>query len=58
MKQRYLRLDDTIEFGKHKGADVEDLIDDDPGWLAWAYENDVVEFDSEVISIMEKKKII
>gem|GEM_PF-3797951 len=58
MRQSQLRLDDVLSFGKHKGCEVEDLLDDDPRWLAWIYEQDNDIFDCEVIAEMEKRKII
>ena len=58
MKQKYLELDDVMEFGKHKGCDVEDLIGDDPDYLAWLHERDVVEFSDELVTILEKNKVI
>ena len=58
MKQSQLRLDDGLNFGKHRGCEVEDLLDDDPGWLAWIYEQDDDIFDCEVIEEMQKRKII
>jgi len=58
MKRKNLRLDDVLDFGKHKGCQIEDLIDDDPSYLAWLYDQDENVFDSEVIQILEKRKII
>lgn len=58
MAFRPLTLEDLMPFGKHKGEQVEDLIDDDPSYLAWLYENDKCEFDADVIRLMEANKII
>ncbi len=59
MSFRPLRLSDVIPFGKkHKGDQVEDLIYDDPNYMAWLYNEEVVEFDDEVIKQLEEKKII
>ncbi len=56
--QGYLRLDDIFEFGKHIGDEVEDVIEEDPQYMAWLDEEEVIEFDPEVIAVLEKKKII
>lgn len=32
-------LDTILDFGKHRGKTVEDVLADDPGWLLWALEN-------------------
>lgn len=58
IKRTDLRLDDFLYFGKHKGMQVEDLLDDDPGYLCWLYEENAEIFDSEVLKEMEKRKII
>ncbi len=52
------RLTDHISFGKYKGEQIEDLIYDDPGYMAWLYEEEVIAFDEEVIRIMEERKIV
>ena len=53
-----LRLSDSMPFGKHKGEEIEDLIYDQPGYLAWCVSEEVVVLDSEVIKQLEDKKII
>ncbi len=58
IKQDNVRLSDVLDFGKYKGEQVEDLLDDDPQYLAWCHDNDVIEFDVEVIAELEKRKII
>jgi len=35
----FLRMTDELEFGKHKGATVEKMLEVDPGWIRWAVEN-------------------
>lgn len=32
-------LDSKLDFGKHRGRKVEDVLEDDPGYLLWAMEN-------------------
>ncbi len=57
VKMQY-SLEDVIKFGKHKGEQIEDLIYDEPGYMTWLYEEEVIAFDEEVIRIMEERKII
>ena len=58
MSYRPLRLSDSMPFGKHKGDEIEDLIYDNPSYLAWCVNEEVIEFDDEVIKQLEDKKII
>ncbi len=53
-----LMLDDVLAFGKHKGEMIEDLIDDDPSYLAWLYEQDQDMFDVDVVKKLQDKKAI
>lgn len=53
----YLTLEDNFPFGKHKGQQVEDVIEDDPGYIAWVVENDVMTFDDETYELITKKGI-
>lgn len=32
-------LDTLLDFGKHRGRPVEDVLEDDPSYLLWALEN-------------------
>lgn len=53
-----LRLSDIMKFGKHKGEQIEDLLYDDPKYLVWLFEEEIVELDHEVIEQMEQRKLI
>lgn len=50
-------LDDTFKFGKHKGDQVEDVIEDDPDYIAYCVEKDIVQFDEETLELITKKRI-
>lgn len=52
-----LSLDDIFTFGKHKSHQVEDVIEDDPMYIRWLVEADVVTFDEEVMQLLSKKGI-
>ena len=51
-------FESTFQFGKHKGEMLEDVIEDDPSYIAWLCENEVTEFDIAVIRHLEAEKII
>lgn len=53
-----LGKDDVMKFGKHKGESIEDLIYDQPDYVLWLYDNEVVEFDEETTKLLEDRKII
>jgi len=36
MKTKKFSLSDKLTFGKHKGCTIEEIIEDDPGYLEWA----------------------
>jgi hypothetical protein len=55
---RPLRLTDVFKFGKYKDGQVEDIIYDDPGYMAWCVNESVVSFDEEVMRQLEEMKII
>ncbi len=50
-------LGHIFTFGKHKNEQVEDVIEDDPEYIRWLIENDVVQFDDEALELIAKKKI-
>ena len=49
-------LDDIFTFGKHSGDQLEDVIEDDPGYIEWLA-NDGFEFDNEALELLSKKGI-
>ena len=55
---RYMGLDDLFDFGKHEGEQLEDVIADHPGYIAWLVENEVVTFDNETLETLTKKGIV
>lgn len=38
-KPKQYGLGDILQFGKHKGCTIAFVLDEDPGWLMWAFEN-------------------
>lgn len=48
-------LDIAMQFGKHKGRSVEDVLADDPQYLLWALENvDSFEVDAALQDAIER----
>ena len=53
-----LPLSYTFTFGKHKGEDLEDVIEDDPSYIACLVDNDIRQLDASVTRIIKMKRII
>lgn len=53
-----LALDDIFQFGKHKGSQVEDVIEDHPDYIEWLIKNEVREFDEEAMQRFTREGII
>ncbi len=54
---RTLTLESDMPFGKYKGRQVEDVIEDDPSYVRWMAENsDNIEFDNEALEALEKRE--
>ena len=53
-----LQLEDFFVFGKHEGEQVEDVIEDDPEYFTWLYDESFIEFHDEVVTKLQDKKII
>lgn len=52
-----MSLEDLFKFGKHKGQQLEDVIEDDPEYIAWCCDNDIVQFDNEALELISRKGI-
>jgi len=49
MTQVITNVADKITFGKkHKGKEFIDVARHDPGWVAWAIDNDAIDLDEEI----------
>lgn len=55
---RPLRLSDPMPFGKHEDEEIEDIIYDHPDYMAWLVRDEIIKLDSEVIKVLEDRKII
>lgn len=52
-----MTLEDHFTFGKHNGSQLEDVIDDDPDYIEWCCENEIVVFDEEALELISKRGI-
>lgn len=51
-------LEDIFKFGKHQGEQLEDVIEDDPGYVTWLAEENVVDFDEQTLQVLTSKGLI
>ena len=52
-----MTLEDLFTFGKHKGQQLEDIIEDDPDYIRWLCEETELHFDEEALELIAKKGI-
>lgn len=48
-------LESIFKFGKHKGQQVEDVLEDDPQYIAYLIEENISDFDDEVVEKLSWK---
>lgn len=53
-----LGLDSILSFGKYKGHQLEDVIEDDPNYIKWLINNTDYSCDEETMQLLAKKRII
>ena len=53
-----MEFNSIFAFGKHKGDMLEDVIEDDPKYMEWLVDNDVVSLASDVIDRLAERKIV
>lgn len=51
-----MNLQSEFKFGKCKGDQVEDVLEDDPSYIRWMVENTNTQFDDEVLEALEKRE--
>ena len=51
-----MNLESEFKFGKHKGGQVEDVIEDDPAYIRWLCENTKTQFDDDVLEALERRE--
>jgi len=52
-----MNLESVFSFGKHKGSQLEDVIEDDPNYIEWMVMEGVVGFDEETLEAISKRGI-
>jgi uncharacterized protein (DUF3820 family) len=45
----------TLGFGKHKGKNIKDVASEDPHYMFWLYENEIINVPEEVLDISRKE---
>ena len=58
MERDEMEFNSLFTFGKHEDELLEDVIDNDPDYIEWLVEDDVVPFVPEVMDYLTNKKII
>ncbi len=46
-------LTSIVTFGKHKGKTIQEIINEDVGWLFWAVDESIIELDNVAYSILQ-----
>lgn len=50
-------LEGIFTFTKHEGDQLEDVIYDDPDFIEWCCNNEVINFDEEALELISKRGI-
>lgn len=58
MDRDEMNFDSIFTFGKHEDKMLEDVIEDDPNYMEWLVDNDVVSLAPEVMKRLAERKII
>ncbi len=58
MRQENMALDDCFEFGKCQAEMLEDVMNDEPSYIVWALDNEVISLDDDAREEAERLKII
>lgn len=57
MSLKFMNLESIFTFGDEVGKQLEDVIIDNPDYIGWLVENDVVTFDEKALELIRKKGI-
>jgi hypothetical protein len=52
-----LTFESVLPFGKHKGKTVNEVIEEEPGWVVWAARDNVLTFDNDVLMCAEREEM-
>ena len=53
-----MELDDVFRFGKYTGLKLDDIIEQDPQYIAWICENELIDFSEEVLELITERGIV
>jgi hypothetical protein len=53
-EQRIVTAQTILWFGKHKNLRVEQVINEDPGWLVWAIDQNIFLCDDETYTAIQR----
>lgn len=53
MAKYFIKSEDTICFGKHKGEIAEEAVREDPSYFEWAVDDGIIELDNKLYPIYE-----
>lgn len=60
MTKSYTSLDDKLNFGKHSGKTIDDVLWDDPSYLEFCVKNNIIqlspEIEKQLVDEMKKKR--
>jgi hypothetical protein len=51
-RQHIQSINDVLEFGKHSGVTVEDILHDEPGYFDWLFEKNIITATEEMREII------
>jgi uncharacterized protein (DUF3820 family) len=51
-RQHLDSIRDVMEFGKHNGVSVADVCHDEPSYLMWLYEKEIITIDDGLLQII------
>jgi len=57
INRKTMGLEDCFTFGRYRDMQLEDVIDDDPEYIAWCVEKGIVDFDEETMELITKRGI-
>lgn len=51
LRQTITDLEDVMTFGKHKGKAVDWITDNEPSYILWLVDNEIIDCDDEIYEI-------
>ena len=54
IRQKVTKVTDILTFGKYKGKNIDFVLGEEPSYLLWLDENEIVEFSDDIYNLAEK----